>query len=311
VDLLSRQPGVEEPPQIVAAVAARLTAIDGAPLRDLSGWARRFRGNRTITWSATVPLHTQVVSGAWWQSDHAGEPLVSVEEDAAKVLNIGPGARLDWEAGGRKVSARVAAVHRPESIRPESSIEFILSPGALAGFPALHFGGMRVRARDVPALQRAAYERYPTVTVINSADVLAIVQEVVDEIALVVRFVAFFAILAGVVILASSVAGTRFRRIREVVILKTLGATRRRVAQIFSVEFLVLGAVGGLIGGLLATIFAAILMERELELNYRLDLVPVLLAIVLTALLANLAGWAASFRILGQKPLEALRREES
>ena len=81
------------------------------------------------------------------------------------------------------------------------------------------------------------------------AEVLDTIQSIVDQISLVVRFISFFSILAGAVILASSVAGTRFRRIREVVILKTLGATRGRIAQIFSIEFLVIGTVAGLMGG--------------------------------------------------------------
>jgi putative ABC transport system permease protein len=81
--------------------------------------------------------------------------------------------------------------------------------------------------------------------VVNIADALAIVQRVVDQIALVIRFLSAFAILAGAIILAASVAGTRFRRVREVVILKTLGGTRSQVQRIFSVEFLTLGAVAG------------------------------------------------------------------
>jgi len=161
----------------------------------------------------------------------------------------------------------------------------------------------------VPALQRAAYEKFPTVSVINAADVLQIVQDVVDQIALVIRFISLFTILAGAIILASSVAGTRFRRIREVVILKTLGATRRRVAGIFSVEFLILGAVAGLIGGILASGFSGLLLVRFFEGRLRFDPLPNLLAIALTALIANTAGWLASFRILGRKPLDVLREE--
>jgi putative ABC transport system permease protein len=111
------------------------------------------------------------------------------------------------------------------------------------------------------------------------------------------------------VILASSVAGTRFRRIREVVILKTLGATRRRIAQIFSIEFLVIGTVAGLMGGMLAGGFAWLVLNRLLRADARPDPLPMLVAIVGTALLAITTGWAASYRTLGQKPLEILRDE--
>jgi len=152
----------------------------------------------------------------------------------------------------------------------------------------LYFGGVRVKPKSVAALQRVVYDKYPTVSVINAADVLQIVQDVVDQIALVIRFISLFTILAGVIILASSVAGTRFRRIREVVILKTLGATRKRVAGIFSVEFLILGAVAGLIGGVLATGFSGLLLKRFFEGRFRFEPMANLLAVALTALISAL-----------------------
>src|SRR4029078_576067 len=121
---------------------------------------------------------------------------------------------------------------------------------------------VRMNAADVGALQRAAYKAFPTVTVINVAEALAVVQQLADQVALFIRFLSAFAILAGAIILAASVAGTRFRRVREVVILKTLGATRRSAGRIFSVEFLTLGLVAGLIGSLLASVFSRILLHR-------------------------------------------------
>jgi putative ABC transport system permease protein len=200
-------------------------------------------------------------------------------------------------------------VYRVEEERFGSDMDFVFRPGALRGIPVMYFGGVRMKPENVAALQRAAYEQYPTVTVINAAEVLAIVQGVMDQAAAVIRFVSMFTVVAGVIILASSVAGTRFRRIREAAILKTLGATRKRVIAIFSVEFLILGSVAGLIGSLLASGLSALLLRRMLDAPFRLDLGPNVAAIALTALLAVTAGWLASYRVLGQKPLEVLRNE--
>jgi putative ABC transport system permease protein len=94
-----------------------------------------------------------------------------------------------------------------------------------------------------------------------------------------------------------------------VVILKTLGATRGRIAKIFSVEFFVIGTVAGLIGGLLAAGFAWAALNRLLNADTRPDLVPVGVSILGTALIAIATGWLASYRTLGQKPLEILRDE--
>ena len=187
--------------------------------------------------------------------------------------------------------------------------EFLFNPGVLEGFPAVYYGSARIEPRRVAALQRALYERFPTITVINVADVLQIVQQVVDQIAVVYRFIAGFMILAGAVILASAVAGTRFRRVREAAILKSLGATRRRVAGIFSVEFLVLGLLAGGGGALLANGLTAVVLEWLLEGDFEFHARASAAAVGATALLANAAGWAASYRILGHKPLEVLRHE--
>jgi putative ABC transport system permease protein len=93
------------------------------------------------------------------------------------------------------------------------------------------------------------------------------------------------------------------------VILKTLGATRKHAGRIFSVEFLTLGAVAGLMGALLASAFSRLLLKRLLDANFSFDPQATLIAVALTALLAQASGWLASFRILRQKPLEVLRDE--
>ena len=307
VKLIKAQKGLQSEPDLLAAVAARITRVNGTPVPDLGlkGFERRFLQTRTVTWYDQQPDTTEVLQGLW----PAGPDDVCIGEDAAKGLKIGPGAELDWTSNGRDFRARVSCVFKTEEIRVGSTVEFIFRQPKLAGFPVTYFGGVRVRPADVPALQRASYQKFPTVTVINVADVIQIVQEVIDQIAVVVRFISAFAILAGIIILASSVAGTRFRRIREVVILKTLGGTRPAIARIFSIEFLILGAVAGLMGGALATGFSSLLLSRLFEATPRVNLAPNGVAILATALVANLAGWMASFRILAQRPLEVLRGE--
>ncbi|HYM10533.1 MAG TPA: FtsX-like permease family protein, partial [Bryobacterales bacterium] len=309
-ELLRTRAGVESAKPPVPLVSGRLVSVDGvaSELLPLEGWARRFRSPRYVTWAADLPRHAEVIEGAWWK----GRPPafeIAVDEEASRILRLHPGSRLEWSLAGRTISARVAAVYRAEVTRFGSGVEFIFSPGALDGLPTVYYATARIRARDVAALQKAAFDRYPTVTVINLADVLETVQQVVDQIALVVRFISAFAILGGMIVLAAGVAGTHLRRLRETSILKTLGATRGRVARIFSVEFVILGAVAGLVGSLLADSLSSIvlrrLMEAELHVNWRANLI----AVAATVLLANFAGWLVSFRILGRKPLEILRQE--
>jgi putative ABC transport system permease protein len=272
--------------------------------------ARRYAGNVSLSPESAIPQFTQVVDGKWWD-EHArpAAPEVSVAEQTAKLLNVHVGSKIVWTTPMRTFESTVVAIHKTQNERMTARIEFFFAPGALDGLPAIYYGGVRMKPASVGALQKAIYDKYPTITVINMADVLEIIQSVVDQISLVVRFISGFSMLAGAVILASSVAGTRFRRLREVVILKTLGATRARIAKIFSVEFLVIGTVAGLMGGMLAGGFGWVLLNQLLKAETGLDVVPVLTAIGGTALLAVATGWLASYRTLGQKPLEILRDE--
>jgi len=310
IRLARSQPGVTEAPDVTGAVSARITAVDGVaieqlPLRD---WARRFLRTRSVTALPDKPAEMQILNGAWWQPGDR-DPQVCVIDEVAHILNLKPGSVVDWNIWNRAIRTRVACVERTESLRMSARFEFIFNPGQLDSFPAIYYGSARVQPGAVAALQRVLYKQFPTVTVINVADVMEIVEQVVDRISLVIRFISAFTILAGAVMVASSVAGTRFRRIREVVILKTLGATRRRIASIFSVEFLVLGALAGLMGSLLASGFAAMILKRLMQIDFRFDPLANLTAVGIAALIAAGAGWLASFPILGRKPLEILRDE--
>jgi putative ABC transport system permease protein len=147
--------------------------------------------------------------------------------------------------------------------------------------------------------------------VINVADVMVRIESVVNQITFVVRFLAGFSIFAGLMILASSIASTRFRRMREAVVLKTLGATRMRIVRTFSVEFSVLGLLAGSVGVVFANILTRVLLVSVLKVDagFHVEWTATLVALAGTAVLATATGWIASYRILGLRPLEVLREE--
>src|ERR1019366_7816412 len=190
------------------ALGARITAINGEqienlPLRDFN---RRFLRTRTVTAMDAMPPDTVILSGAWWRQGDRN-PQICVSEEAAKILNLKAGAVVDWNIWNRTLRTRVACIERTESIRMSGRFEFLFNQGQLENLPAVYYGSARVRPSDVAALQRVVYLRFPTVTVVNVADVMQIVEDVVQRIASVIRFLSGFTILAGAVMVASSVAG--------------------------------------------------------------------------------------------------------
>lgn len=308
---LRQQPGIEGDVTLLPVVSARLTSIDdrspGAGRPGSGDRRRRMRRTRDVTWAGEPPAGTTVVEGRWWDGADA-EPAVSVQAGHAEYMGVRLGSRMRWEAGGREVTAQVVSIHRFEGM-PDWIYDFVFNEAALAGVPATFIGGIRAAPEHNLDLARKVFEEFPSVLYVSAVDFFETVQEVVDQIAFVVRFVSGFAIVAGVIILVSSVAATRFRRMREVAILKTLGATRSRLTEIFSVEFLILGGVAGAAGSLLAVSYSALLTWDILELDAVIEWPAIWLTVAGTALIATLAGWGASVKILGSKPLEILRDE--
>jgi putative ABC transport system permease protein len=310
--ILESEPGITNLQPLSPAVSATLDSVDGTPVADLPRGVATRRFTNTVfvlTWSQDVPAATDILEGEWWEGQPS-EPLVSVNEVAAENLGIRVNSILVWNASGSMIRARVANIRRTDGARTGVNNQFILSPGVLDNFTTAYFGAIRVESRAIGALQKRIFESYPTVTVVNAADVLEIIQGVMDKTSQAISFVAGFAIAGGLIVLASSVAGTRIRRMREVAIFRTVGATKSVLVRIFTIEFVAIGIAAGLLGSILATVLSSILVAELLEADYHFRWTPALVATVLTALLTALAGWIASYGVLHKKPLEILREIE-
>ncbi|WP_433973352.1 ABC transporter permease [Tunturiibacter lichenicola] len=307
--LLTSQQSVTAPPELLPVVSSRIMEIDGVPANEakLKNFPKRMLRSINLTWSNTAPPGTKTVEGNWWVADER-RPVVAVEQRQAERLGVHVGSHITFAAQDTQFIASVVALTKSDGQHAYSRAEFILPQPALAGLPVVWYGGVHADPNHVDQLQRALYNAYPTVTVINVAQALETVRAVVVQITYVIQFLATFSIFAGIIILASSIAGTRYRRIREVVVLKTLGATRGRIATVFSIEFAVLGLVAGFVGVLFANIIARVLLTR-LTVAYHFQWGWAVGALVGTAALTVATGWIASHRILGRKPLEVLREE--
>ena len=307
--LLKNQPGVNGKLELVGYVVSRVIDKNGISTDRLLLTNSRKDRLQTVrlTTAQGLPDGLRVAQGHWWTPSE-GNPQLAVSEEALRDFQLRLGDKLKFQVAGRPLVAQIVAVFQREGRAPVR-YDLVVPQLALRGFPVVYYGAVHVEPSKIPAVERAIFDKFPTITVMNLADVMARIQEAVDQVALVIRFLALFAILAGLIILASSIAGTRYRRVREVAILKTLGATRKRIAGIFSIEFSILGAIGGLVGGVLANLFTRVLCDKFLETKFEFDWVSLLVVMAGTAVLANIAGWLASARILNQRPLEVLRGE--
>jgi putative ABC transport system permease protein len=302
------QPGVTHDVDLLPIVQGRFVTLNGKTLDQLKEqhFPRRMLESAELSWADAPPDGDKVTHGAWWKDANASE--IAIGEGTAQRLQLSVGSSVELEVGGRTRNLKVAALYKPDGQHIGGRISFMLPSGQLKGELATWYGGAHIDTKQVPPKERALFAAYPTVSVINIADVLDRIESVVDQITFVVRFLAGFSILAGLMILASSIASARFRRMREAVVLKTLGATRMRIVRTFSVEFSVLGLLAGSVGVVFANVLTRVLLRR-LEINFHVDWLATAVALLGTAILATATGWIASYRILGLRPLEVLREE--
>ena len=311
-DFFAHQPGVSqatgEALDLMPVVTGRFISLNGKPLEQMKDqhFPRRMLENAELSWADTPPAGDKVANGKWWTNADAAE--LAISEGVAERLHLGLGSTAELEVGGVVRTLKISAIYRADGQHLGSRVPFMLPSNQLKDQIATWYGGAHVDPRQVASMERALFAAYPMVTVINLADVLARIESVVDQITFVVRFLAGFSIFAGLMILASSIASTRFRRMREAVVLKTLGATRMRIVRTFSVEFSVLGLLAGSVGVVFANLLTRVLL-RKLEVGFHIDWTATLIALIGTAVLATATGWIASYRILGLRPLQVLREE--
>jgi putative ABC transport system permease protein len=303
-----QQPGVVHQVDLLPIVQGRFVTLNGKPLDQMreQHFPRRWLESAELSWADEPPDGDKVTQGTWWKD--AGAAQMAIGEGTAQRLHLSVGSSVELEVGGRIRNLKVAALYKPDGQHIGGRVSFMLPSGQLKNEQATWYGGAHIDTKQVPEMERALFAAYPTISVINIADVLDRIESVVDQITFVVRFLAGFSILAGLMILASSIASARFRRMREAVVLKTLGATRMRIVRTFSVEFSVLGLLAGSVGVVFANLLTRVLLRR-LEITFHIDWLATAAALAGTAILATGTGWIASYRILGLRPLEVLREE--
>jgi putative ABC transport system permease protein len=307
-EFFAHQAGVSQQLMLIPVVQGRFVSVNGQPVEQMNDkhYPRRMLESAELTWADSPPDGDKITEGAWWSKNDAAQ--LAVSDGVARRLKLGLGSTLELTTGANTRTLKVAAIYRSDGQHLSSRVPFVLPSGQLSDQPSTWYGGVHIDPRQVGGMERAFFHAYPTITIVNVADVLERIDSVVDQITFVVRLLAGFSILAGLTILASSIASTRFRRMQEAVVLKTLGATRLRIVRTFSVEFSVLGLLAGAVGVVFANLLTRILLHR-LDVAFQMEWNATLVALAATSVLATATGWIASYRILGLRPLEVLREE--
>jgi putative ABC transport system permease protein len=281
---------------------------DGSP----NPWTLR-REYRTTYRGALTSTEKTVAGGAWpptgWRPADGPAPI-SVEREVAAELGVRVGDEIVWDVQGRAVPSRVAHLREVSWGRFEPNFFVVFPPGPLDEAPQSYVTMSRV---DDPvrraALQRRVVEAFPNVTAIDLAQVQQALDRIVSRVALAIRFMALFSLATGAVVLVGAVATSRYQRLREAVLLKTLGATRGQLLRIALVEYVALGLLASATALMLATGAAWGLVRFLFESRFSLPAGPLSATALAIVALTVLVGMWTSAEVVRKPPLEVLRAE--
>jgi putative ABC transport system permease protein len=270
-----------------------------------SHWAlaREFRS----TYRDVATPSEKVIRGKWFTP---GDTIaqISVERDLADELKVNLGDTITWNVAGVRVPARVTSVREVRWARFEPNFFVVFNRGALESAPKQFALLAEVGTpTGVAELQRDVVRRYPSVSSLDLTLIQHTIQNVLGKVTSAMRFMALVSVAFGIPVLFSAVAATRRERLREGVLLKTLGATRRQVGQIMLSEYALLGALGSAAGVLLSVLAAWLLTRFVFETSFAPAPGPVLTVAASMTALAIWIGLATSREVFRETPMAALR----
>jgi putative ABC transport system permease protein len=301
-------------PMRIAAVKGQAVAetLKAAATKDevRERWALR-REYRS-SYRSRIASSEHVVEGRFWNAADAPEDPtpVSLERGVAKELDVKVGDAIDWDVQGVIVRSRVTSLREVEWARFEPNFFAVFAPGPLDDAPQTFV--TLTRKDDAPGrarLQRAVVEALPNVSTVDIAEVQQTIEGILDQVAAAIRFMAVFSLGAGAVVLVGAVSASRQQRVREGVLLRTLGATRRQLTVVLAAEYTAFGLLAVTVSLGLAIAAGFALSRWVFDAPFSLPWAALGgLSLVVLALTIGL-GLAASGPVFRQTPLELLRTE--
>jgi putative ABC transport system permease protein len=305
--------------QLVSQTPIVTMRFDGANGLDVPGWAERvgtpvrnwaFRREYRSTYRDSTVATETLLTGEWFgeRALPPGVYEVSLEREIAAELKVSLGDTLAWDVQGVKVRTILTSTREVDWGRFEPNFFAVFSTDALRDAPQQFVTIASVSSDTAVArLQRESVRRYPNVSSIDLSLVRRTINGIVDKVTLTVRFLALFSLAMGIPVLFSAVAATRRDRLREGVLLKTLGATRAQIGRILLAEYALLGLLGSLTGMVLAIGGSWALVTFVFEGTFSLASWPALgIAAAMTGLAISI-GLLTGRDVFRETPMAALR----
>ncbi|PWK78822.1 putative ABC transport system permease protein [Mucilaginibacter oryzae] len=301
--------------QQVPIVTMRIEEINGKTAADLNKDSTIkiqhgvFAWEYRVTFRDSLTASEKLIDGKWiGKADPAKEVPVSVEENLSQRGNLKIGDKLVFNVQGVRMPAYVASIRKVNWGKVQTNFQVVFPTGILEDAPQFHVLMTHVPSNKVSAaFQQLVVKAYPNVSIIDLGLILSVVDELLSKISYVIRFMSAFSIITGIVVLIASVRISKYQRIQESVLLRTLGASRKQIFTITALEYWFLGSLSALTGILIAFAGTWFLAKYSFGVAYAVGILPALVLFLVVSLLTVAIGLLNSRAALNKPPLEILR----
>ncbi|MDR2876686.1 MAG: ABC transporter permease [Chromatiales bacterium] len=299
-----------ETPALLPMVRGRLIAIDSKAIDQDSYEEERARDlvrrEFNLSWAEAPQNDNRIVAGQWWAPDEQGTKQVSVEQGLAQTLHIKLGDRLTFDIAGTPIEVEVSSLRAVEWDSFRVNFFVIAPPGVFDAYPASYISSLYVAPGEYRVLDELV-RLFPNVTVIDVAAIMERVRAIMERVTAAVEFVFVFTLLAGLLVMYAAVHATLDERIRETVLMRTLGASRRQLLRVLIVEFTGLGLLSGLAAATMAALLGFVVSSRVLDLAYAPGAELWLIGALAGAVGVGVAGVLGTRFVLAAPPVRVLR----
>lgn len=270
-------------------------------------WDREYR----VTFRDSLIDTESIVEGAWTGQHTPGQPIkVSISENLKRSMKAQIGTRLVFNVQGALMECEVGSVRKVDFNRVQTNFLVVFPTGVLERAPQFHVVVTKVKDAEQSArFQSELVRRFPSVSAIDLTQILRSVDEVLRKVSFVIRFMALFSILTGLLVLISSIYQSKYARVRESVLLRTLGASRSQILKINAMEYFLLGALSCLAGVGLSVAGAWALAKYSFQIPFEVEWQPLIITFVVITSLTIIIGLLNSRDVVRKPPLEVLREE--
>ena len=268
-----------------------------------------FSNEYRVTYRDTLTATEKILNGTWIGKAETGKEIpVSIEERFSKRNHINIGDHLVFNVQGVDMQTIVTSIRQVNYGKIQTNFQIVFPSGVLEQAPQFHVLLTHVPSSKASArFQQAVVRAFPNVSIVDLGLILTVVDDLLDKIGYIIRFMSAFSIITGIVVLIASVRISKYQRIQESVLLRTLGASRKQIFAITALEYLFLGALSALTGIVIAVIGTWLLAKFSFDIPFTINVLPAIALFAIISFLTVIIGLLNSRGVLNKPPLEILR----